>query len=316
MKYCLTILIAIPCIISPPEPPVIVFLKDFTETPAEIHITQNPIRDNGLTTVYINPQSSQQFRNIAGYTLADDSPVIDVVCIFAGNYAAAEKPYLRAGNNQPPTTKPFNNNIQQILDDGSVKYLQDKGITVLLTILNGHQSVGWSEFTSESDAMDFALYLKTDVLDKYRLDGIDIDDEYSAGLPNDTSLIMVTTLMRQIMPDKIISKALWSDQEYFRATWNGHTLAKNLTYGWEMSYGGQPQLLLAPYTQFGMKKNQLSFGFWSGKLSTNPDQEVKWLKNNGYAGMMVFGFEKQANIGLMGDLVNNWHGPGNWNPPK
>jgi len=122
--------------------------------------------------------------------------------------------------------------------------------------------------------------------------------------------------MRQIMPGKIISKALWSDQEYFRANWNGHTLAKNLNYGWEMSYGGQPQLLLEPYTQLGMNKNQLSFGFWSGKPSHNPDQEVKWLKNNGYAGVMVFGFEKLANIGLMGDLVNNWHGPGNWNPPK
>jgi chitinase len=131
--------------------------------------------NNGGMTAYINPQSSPQFRNVAGYTLADGSPAINVVCIFAGNYAAAES--------NPPTTQPFNENIQQVLDDGSVQYLQGKGLTVLLTITNGWQAVGWSEFTSESDALDFAQYLKTDVVDKYGLDGIDIDDEYSTIFP-------------------------------------------------------------------------------------------------------------------------------------
>jgi hypothetical protein len=30
---------------------------------------------------------------------------------------------------------------------------------------------------------------------------------------------------------------------------------------------------------------------------------------------MLFGFEEQSNVDLMGDLVNAWYGPGNWNPP-
>ena len=38
--------------------------------------------NKGRMTAYINPQSSQQFRNAAGYTLADGSPALDVVCIF------------------------------------------------------------------------------------------------------------------------------------------------------------------------------------------------------------------------------------------
>jgi hypothetical protein len=274
------------------------------------------MRNNGWMTAYINPQSSQQFKNTAGYTLADGSPALNVVCIFAGNYAAAESPYLRANNNNPPTTQPFNDNIQQVLDDGSVQYLQDKGLTVLLTITNGWQAVGWSEFTSENDALDFAQYLKTDVVEKYGLDGIDIDDEYSTGTANDTSLVMVTTLMRQTMPDKIISKALWSDQDYFKTTWNGHTLAGNLNYGAEMSYGGSPQLRLEPYTKLGLSKNQLSLGFWSSQPSPDPDQDVQWLKDNGYAGVMIFGFEEQANVDLMGQLVNDWYGAGNWNPPQ
>lgn len=272
--------------------------------------------DNGLMTAYINPQSSQQFQNVAGYTLADGSPAINVVCIFAGNYAAADLPYLRANNNDPPTTDPFNDNIQQVLDDGSVQYLQDKGLKVLLTVTNGWQSVGWSEFTSETAAMEFAQYLKTEVVEKYGLDGIDIDDEYSAGTPNDTSLIMVTTFMRQIMPDKIISKALFSDQQYFQANWNGHTLAGNLNYGSGMSYGLPPQFSLEPYTQVGLNQSQLSLGFWSGQPSPNPDQNVEWLKNNGYAGVMIYAFEEQANVDLMGELVNDWYGAGNWNPPE
>ena len=270
-------------------------------------------------TAYINPQSSQQFRDVAGYTLADGTPAINVVCLFAGNYAASEVPYLRANNNDPPTTNPFNDNIQQVLEDGSVQYLQSKGLTVLLTITNGWQSVGWSEFTSESDAMDFAQYLMTDVVDQYGLDGIDIDDEYSTGTPNDTSLIMVTTCMRQIMPDKIISKALFDDSQYFQANWNGNTLAGNLNYGAEMSYGGPPKARLEPYTQFGpnnsLSPGQLSLGFWTGQPSPDPNQNVQWLKDNSYAGVMIYAFEDSSNVDLMGQLVNDWYGPGNWNPP-
>jgi len=124
-----------------------------------------------------------------------------------------------------------------VLDDGSVRYLQARGIKVLLSITNGHQPVGWSQFTSRRDALDFARYLKKSVVARYGLDGIDIDDEYSSGVANRTSLIMVTTLMRQLMPDKILTKALFEDKKCFRASWKRHRLAENLDYGWEMSYG-------------------------------------------------------------------------------
>jgi hypothetical protein len=266
-------------------------------------------------TVYINPQSSQQLTDVAGYTLADGSPAIDVVCLFAGNYASPDPPYLRANNNQPETNQPFNPNIQQVLGDGSVQYLQSKGLKVLLTVTNGWATVGWSTFTVQTDAMDFAQYLKS-VVDQYGLDGIDIDDEYSIGAANDTSLIMVTTLMREIMPGKIISKALYSDLNYFASSWNGNTLAGNLDFGAEMSYGSPANGRLAPYLGYGMGPPKLSLGFWSAQPSPAPGEDVAWLVGNGYAGVMMYAFEEQANVDYMGELVNDWFGSGNWNPPR
>jgi len=279
------------------------------------HKVEEPIKERLRTTVYTSPLSSQQFRAIADYTLADGSPAINVVCIFAGNYAASTPPYLRANNNKPPTSKPFNDNIQQVLDDGSVQYLQSKGIIVLLSILNGHQSVGWSQFTSQSEVTDFVQYLKKDVVDKYGLDGIDIDDEYSLGKPNDTSLSMVSTLMQEAMPDKMITKALFADLPYFQLGSGNDRLANNFKYGWEMSYGGSASRRIEPYTQYGLKKDQLSLGFWATAPPAALEEDVKWLKDSGYAGVMVFEFEKQANRDLMGTLVNSWLGPGNWNTP-
>jgi hypothetical protein len=251
-------------------------------------------------TVYINPRNSQQLRDVASVVMPDGTPAIDFVCLFGANYASDVRPYLRASNDDPPTTKPLNDNIQQVLDDGSTAFLQSKGIKVLLTILNGHKKVGWSEFTSQPAARDFARYLKTEIVDKYSLDGIDIDDEYSKGTPNDTSLIMVTALIRQIMPGKIISKALWSDSDYFQSTWSGHTLAQNLDYGWEMSYGGLPSSRLPQYGDWGMSKPDLLLGgFWSGSPSPNPGEDVNWLRQNRYGGVMVFGYEEPANAALL-----------------
>ena len=265
--------------------------------------------DAPRVTAYISPQSSEQFRSLAEYRRADGCPAISVAILFAANYAADERPYLRAGNNNPPTTKPFNENLQQVLDDGSVRYLQTRGIKVMLSITNGHSPVGWSQFTSEREALDFARYLKESVVARYGLDGIDIDDEYSSGVPNRTSLIMVTTLMRQLMPNKIITKALFEDKRYFRASWEGHRLAENLDYGWEMSYGDPPGPRLVPYTRW-LSKKQLSLGFWSGAPSRTPIEDVHWLRDQGYAGIMVFGFEEQSGVNLMGELVDAWVGPG------
>ena len=97
-----------------------------------------------VSTVYISPTDNQQFLDIGKYVLPDGTPAIDVACLFGGNYVTNTIPCLRANNNTPPTNKPLNPNIQNVLSAGLVAKLQAKGITVLLTILNGHTTVGWS----------------------------------------------------------------------------------------------------------------------------------------------------------------------------
>lgn len=259
----------------------------------------------GFMTAYISPESSDQLRGLAALHDPDGSPLIDAVCLFAGNYAADAPPYLRANNNNPPTTQPLNDNIQAVLDDGSVKVLQEAGIKVLLTVMNGWAPVGWSEFTNEADALAFAQYLKDDVVDAYGLDGIDIDDEYSIGTPNSTSLAMVTTLMRHLMPDALITKALFDDIDAFSGSWSGRTLGENLDHGWEMSYGGDPESRLAPYDVY-MPKGRLSLGFWTGQPSGDPSADVAWLEANGYEGAMAFQCESADDLQLLEQLAADW----------
>lgn len=256
-----------------------------------------------MTIVYINPATPEQLESVGCYKMADGTPAIDVACIFAANINYSASPYVA-----------YNENILNALTSGAVKKLQDQGITVLLTILGNHLDAGWSCFGTESAAKSYGDYLISDVVNKYGLDGIDIDDEYSkcnATYPN--SLVMVTYYMKQASPDSIVSKALFSDLEYFTPPFNGQTLADTLTYGWEMSYGGSPEYRLPPYVNAGMAKNKLSLGFWSNSPPANPAKDVEWLKQNGYEGVMMYAFESLPNVDLMRTLVNYLYGDGNWN---
>ncbi|WKL45887.1 glycosyl hydrolase family 18 protein [Flavobacterium pectinovorum] len=271
----------------------------------------------GMSVVYV---SIDKLQTPGCYTMADGSAAVDVVCLFSANIN--KKPFPQgqvelAPKTQVPAGYPYivGTSDYAALTAADIQKLQNKGITVLLSVLNNHDGTGWSEFPDEATAINFAQQLK-EVVDRIGLDGIDIDDEYSDNPePNPSSLVTVTTKMQEIMPDKIISKALWDDLAYFTPKYQNRTLADNLTYGWEMGYGGEPKDRLPVYTTFGMAKNTLVCGFWSGQPShtSSPSQDVSWLKENGYEGVMVYAFQQQSNIDLLGDLVNDWNGAGNWN---
>ena len=273
----------------------------------------------GLSVLYISPKNQQQFQEIGDFLLLNGKPAVDIVVFFASNFCTLDAyPYLRANNNTPPTTEPFNPNVQEVLAANLVPQLQAKGIKVLMSVLNGHTPVGWSQFTSETEAEKFAQYLRDEVVDKYGLDGIDIDDEYSSGQVHAQSLAMVSTKIKAIMPNKLLTKALFADREQFQARWQGHSLAENLDYGWYMVYQDPSADSLNQYVALGMAKEKLLVGFSAedrfAKSTAQVSSVLQDVGNSGFAGGMLFNYENTQNgIPMMEGIVNGNHGNGNWN---
>lgn len=235
-----------------------------------------PLNGNILRVAYI--EVNDHDLNNAGCFQLDStkSRFFDVAIVFAANInGRVDSPFLH-----------FNNNVKAALSaqKGYVDQLHAKGIKVLLDVLGNHDPAGWTTFTDERVADMFAKEL-ADCVQKYNLDGIDIDDEYSKGPSNDTSLIMVTKAMRKYMPGKIISKFLFADASDFSATWRGHRLSDFLDLGF-CNYGVTN---VQTYLNGGMTKDKISLSvelnFNSGATITNM---ANYIKNNNFGGMMFF----------------------------
>ena len=204
-----------------------------------------------------------------------------------------------------PTMLRANPDLKALLESDAVQAAQDKGIAVVLCGLNNHDTAGWSEFATDTDAGQFAAQC-AHVLEQYGLDGIDIDDEYSAGQPIQDSLAMVSYFVRKAIGGASFSKALFTDVQYFSPKYNGTTLGENLTWGWTMSYWEPPQAQLAPYKGL-MANEHLLCGFQAGQYQ--PTQvDITGMQAAGYAGVMVF---QPAGDGvvLLDTLLSYWPRP-------
>src|ERR1700741_1838497 len=248
----------------------------FSGTPWPGSAPQTDIYEKDFFTTGYVGVNDNQFSNVGCYTLQDGRQFFDFGSIFAAN--------INTGTDGGAVLY-FNPQTAAALDSGVVAQMQALGITVLLTVLGNHENAGWSCFTDQSVAQAFVDQLAAAV-EKYGLDGIDIDDEYSACTTNLTSLAMVTTLMKQTMPGKIISKALFQDIRYLTPSWQGNTLAGNLTYGWGMSSRSPDSAArLQPYVDAGMQKSALAIGVSPQYGDGGP--AATFVKENEYGGVML-----------------------------
>ncbi len=141
-------------------------------------------------------------RNMGQFILKDTKePVFDMVVLFAANMnydTKTKKRYIF-----------FNDKLQPIINnpDLYIKPLKDRGIKVIIDILPNHQGVGYRNFQSYEEALEFAKEAKM-WTDKLGIDGWDIDEEY-AGYTSyvfpEKSALWYARAMKEVMPDKLLT---------------------------------------------------------------------------------------------------------------
>ena len=238
----------------------------------------------------------------------DGGPALDAV-IFTVNLndiATIPSGYAQiVPSAQGPTVLTANQSVQALLPAIApvVQQAHAQGTSVLMCGLNNHDAAGWAEFQSSADAQQFAGQCYT-VTTQYGFDGVDIDDEYSDGTVNDTSLAMASYCVDASIAPRTLSKALYDDTQYASYTYDGTTLFSNLTWGWTMSYWGTPQQQMQPYSGL-MSNDRLVCGFWDQQ--SNPTQDgITWLYTNGYAGVMVYALGDSGSAAMLNTLLTYW----------
>ncbi len=154
---------------------------DATTPPSDVPDTPTPIEvpstvkyyngEPGMKIIGVLEVNDTNPLNCLGFTLTDEgTPFFDMVVLFAANINLNEegKPYVSC-----------NENVTALLNgrDKYLKPLQDKGIKVVLGILGNHDPAGISTLDAET-AKFFASEVKG-VCDRFNLDGIFLDDEYT-----------------------------------------------------------------------------------------------------------------------------------------
>ena len=160
-------------------------------------------------TIYVETNDVNPL-NAGDYKLPDGTAYADIVEFFASNI------HKRTVNGVVEPTLYLNDKMTNLLENGGaqkyVKGLQDKGIKVVLTVLGDWQGIGVANMNA-TQTTQFAKIL-AHAVEKYGLDGIGFDDEYSN---YSSSLISgsfgsIITKLRNLMPaGKLITVFQWGN---------------------------------------------------------------------------------------------------------
>ncbi|ALN84086.1 glycosyl hydrolases 18 family protein [Lysobacter capsici] len=230
--------------------------------------------------VFLNNPSPQDVSNVGRFIVkGTGKPFFSDLVLFAANI-----------NGSTPNTPVlfYNSQMSTILDNNIaiVRALQQKGIKVQISYLGNHQNAGWSCNMSASAAAQLGNAMVAEVV-RYGLDGINVDDEYSTCSGNASAFYSVLSAIRgnSGFSGKTLSKALWSDSQYFSAPYNAAT---KLTEGYEMTYGGSVSYL-TPYVGYGMLKSNLFLGISPEFSSATQARTIAAnVASGGYQGVMIW----------------------------
>lgn len=157
-----------------------------------------------ITTAYYETNDHNPL-NALNYEIGDTGvPVIDIVVLFAFNFVKKE------GTTKTPTVQ-LNPNNQMIVDNHEkvIKRLQEKGIRVVADFLPHHSGIGYANL--DSDMIEALLDEIGELMDKYNLDGIDLDEEYAGygkpGIPSSVynSMSNFCRRFRERFPNKLLT---------------------------------------------------------------------------------------------------------------
>lgn len=230
--------------------------------------------------VFLNNPSPQDVSNVGRFIVkGTGKPFFSDLVLFAANI-----------NGSTPNTPVlfYNSQMSTILDNNIaiVRALQQKGIKVQISYLGNHQNAGWSCNMSASAAAQLGNAMVAEVV-RYGLDGINVDDEYSTCSGNASAFYSVLSAIRgnSGFSGKTLSKALWSDSQYFSVPYNAAT---KLTEGYEMTYGGSVSYL-TPYVGYGMLKSNLFLGISPEFSSATQARTIAAnVASGGYQGVMIW----------------------------
>lgn len=212
--------------------------KDFHEkeaVPNDDEKALNAVGVSGPKSIVYVEVNSNDFANVAKYSLATGQPLFDIGIIFAAN--------INYNTSTQTATLFFNPQVTTVLNNRAttIQPVQARGTKVLLSILGNHQGAGICNFPSQAAAQAFAQLL-ANAVNTYGLDGIDFDDEYSdygvngTGQPNASSFVYLVTALRSLMPTKIISFYYYGPAAS-RLSYNGVTVGSKVNYSWNAIYG-------------------------------------------------------------------------------
>lgn len=246
-----------------------------------------------IVTAYIETNDTNPL-NAGDYFDENGEPFFDIVELFASNI------HKETVNSQVRPTLYLNDKLTPVLENGGVdtyvRPLQELGIKVLLTVLGDWQGIGVANM-NDTQAEQFATILAYAV-EKYGLDGIGFDDEYSnysGSLVSGSFGNIITKLHAKLPADKLITVFAYgntSQISYAAGALIDYAYA-NFTY-----WNGTPGIS-------GVAKDRwapCSYNLGGSSVASLVRSYAKKAKDEGFGAIMTFNLRRSSDVNPMSTL--------------